>query len=263
MPNIPKPSGLSKSWKFEQSTNIAYLQYRTDQNSLLIDSISKRFEMGYLSLYDDHRYTYLGKYVSSIGAWRYNEATSVVTIDSFMNNVPVTFKLKGAGETWMILLPLAFGDTKLDSGDVSFVFAYNPHFEEGNVDLLTYDRNDWRQRPSHPESDAEIKRRVKKHVDFLADYCQLVHDKERTYFEPVYLQSAVRFCRDGVGVESDSLLSDKWIKCFYDRNDALKGRQVLADAIASTGKYPEDQKTYLDAYVIVVNKMKDYMEKGD
>jgi hypothetical protein len=66
-----------------------------------------------------------------------------------------------------------------------------------------------------------------------------------------------------VGVESDSLLSDKWIKCFYDRNDALKGRQVLADAIASTGKYPEDQKTYLDAYVIVVNKMKDYMEKGD
>ncbi|MCW3126105.1 MAG: hypothetical protein JWO03_1763, partial [Bacteroidetes bacterium] len=71
----------------------------------------------------------------------------------------------------------------------------------------------------------------------------------RTYFEPMYMQTAVRFCRDGVGVESEAHLTQPWINCFYDREDALKGRQILEEAVAASGKFPEDQKL-MDAYLM-------------
>ncbi|MCW3126161.1 MAG: hypothetical protein JWO03_1819, partial [Bacteroidetes bacterium] len=221
LPHVPVTDSLNRSWKLEEARNEEYIQNRTDKNSILLDSICKRFASGYLSLYGDNRYTFIGKYVSSIGWWRYDKTNETIVLDSFVNSIPATFRLKGHAEKWMVLIPTAFGTEQLESADIMLMFEYDPHFESDGADLISNEHNEWRMRPSRRESRAEIRTRVKKHVDFLVDYYLMAEKKSRTYFEPMYMQTAVRFCRDGVGVESEAHLTQPWINCFYDRDDAL------------------------------------------
>src|SRR4051812_36074915 len=83
MPHLLKPNPLSKSWKFQYMSK-GEVVYEHDPN-IMLDSIKRRFELGYLSLYDDHRYTFFGKYISSLGRWHFEPMDSLITIDSFVD----------------------------------------------------------------------------------------------------------------------------------------------------------------------------------
>jgi hypothetical protein len=232
----------------------------TDNNSQLLSKLNKRLHYGYLRLYSDHKYTFLGENISAMHSWSLNRIDSTLTIDSFIDENNLRFRLLENDNNWLKLNLTAIGETSIMGNDNTFVFENSPYFESGMKDLLSYPYNAWRIKPDHKETYAEIMKRVMAHVDFMIAYYQMIEDEQHTSFMPMYLQTILRFYQNGIGISAEVPLDKGWESCFYDHADALAGQKILEDAIGGMGRYP-DAATYTEGYLKALKQMKEYLEK--
>jgi len=252
-------SPIAKSWKFLNMKQPG-VNYYDDTNSMLIDTINNRFKMAYLRFYDDQNYTMIGDNVSSLGTWHFEQADSTLVLDNFYHRQPVTFKLERQITEFLKIHLIKIGKTNVNAEGNTLSFEGDPHFEHFRVDLMSHEANAWRIRPDHKESHSEIKKRLMAHLDYVIAYFQLVHDEERTYFEPVYFQTILRFYQNGIGLEHQDYISNHWLRCFYDHDDALDAYKLMEQALEGMGSYP-DAENYTDGYLKATKKMKEALEK--
>ena len=91
--------------------------------------------------------------------------------------------------------------------------------------------NRWRIRPERPETDLAIYRRLKNCLLFFALYYRdhIKRQKETISFEG--LPAVFEWYNKGIGLPDVDEISDSWIECFYDRDEALKGYALLRKLI--------------------------------
>jgi hypothetical protein len=249
---------LTHSWKFTRMNN-ADMDI-TDDNSQLIHTIYKQFKYGYLRLYDDHKYTFVGEEISAMHSWYIHKSDSTLILDSFAHNTELRFRILRNEHEWLKLSLTGYGKTAIDGHDYAFLFSNVPNFEYSNIDLLSYPINAWRIRPTHKENQDEILKRVKGNVDYSIAYYKMIEDDNRSSFMPMYLQTVFKFYQNGMSVVSEENMKEGWESCFYDHQDAEKGRKMLADAIQSMGQYP-DAKNFTEGYLKALKQMREFLDK--
>lgn len=274
---------LTSSWKFSHMDNppdgaVVLLMEESDMeenpdsnlnnprrdlpknNLLIIDGINREFHDGYLRLYDDHKYTFLGKNISAMHSWDFNKSDSTLILDSFANVYEVRLKIVENDREWLKMNLTGIGKREIDGSHHTLLFRNDPQFEYANTDLLSYPLNTWRVKPTHKETHDEIMKRVKAHVDFLIAYYQVIEDDHRSSFAPMYLQSAFKFYQNGMAIDNDAYTQYSWQSCFYDIDDAKAGQKILVEALNGMGEYP-DAKSYTEGYLKALKKMKEFLEK--
>ncbi|HTE23992.1 hypothetical protein [Flavitalea sp.] len=91
--------------------------------------------------------------------------------------------------------------------------------------------NRWRIKPDHKESETEIRNRVKDCVRFYALYYRDHIKRHKKVIEFLGLPEIFRWYNGGIGLPMKGEMSESWANCFYNRNQAERGYDILKNLI--------------------------------
>lgn len=224
------------------------------------NTIVYKMNEGYLRLYKTGHYTLFGKFGSVQGSWVINEEQQTLTLNDFAKSGNAQFDVTQKGAGWLHLRPVSIGGEPVNV-EAKVLLKDDPHFEHGDVDLLSAEMNKWRLKPAKRATKEELKKRVIDHINFMIAYFQLTEDSKQGYFEVWQLQSPYGFYNNGMAIDNyESSDPQPWRAWFYDETEAAEGHKLMAQALRSVNKYPAGKKTFTEAYLIVLKEMKEFLE---
>ena len=91
--------------------------------------------------------------------------------------------------------------------------------------------NYWRVPPHKPETDSAIKARVKDCIRFYALFYRDNIRRQQKTIDFQGLPTIFEWYRRGIGLPDRAEVDQSWIDCFYNREQALKGYDLLRDLI--------------------------------
>ena len=112
--------------------------------------------------------------------------------------------------------------------DTNIMLPYRPEY------------NTWRQKPTRPESDAEIKKRV---IDFLSFLYLQCDNALLCHTSLIKLDKVTPFQIGSNGIALNSEYPE-WERIFYSKTDAKKGMKILHDAFPHSMDF-EEQNIFL------------------
>jgi hypothetical protein len=166
-----------------------------------------------------------------VGRWSYEDATKTITITP-QQGAGEKYKINAIGAEELVL-------TKLEGGATRQKYTAQAFAHQRNTDDPFYPANNlWRIKPSKPESDVQIKQRVKDCTRFfqLFHADNMVRDSSQISF--VNFPSCFKWYSGGIGIKQAKELRADWMDCFYDRAQALKGHAIMEDIIAKKYQWP-------------------------
>lgn len=188
----------------------------TDWVTLVTGSL---FPHDFLFLSDAARFSRVagggaGNYKS--GTWTVNETDSLlILISDGPEPVIDTFRINRCSEDKLTLAKMTAGGRRL-------VYTYEyENFRPGKMnDFTRRELNWWSNKPSAPESPAQLRERVINGMEFYRAYLDYYHNAGNTKMlnRPVLIP--LRFTRYGSSIVPGSKEPAAWIRTFYNRNQA-------------------------------------------
>ena len=117
----------------------------------------------------------------------------------------------------------------------------------------------WTMKPQKPETDAEIKDRVKESVQFYVYYFNGFVNGGAEIIDFGGLPGCLNWYQGGITIQSENKLNKRWINCFYSKEQAFKGRQILQDAITKKYDWNKKETNWLKQTADVLQQIHDRM----
>lgn len=162
-----------------------------------------------------------------IGTWRRELKDKINSIViTYGNNDKRIFRIR---ELSLTRLKVSWRDGE-DSFWIRFRADGLSHQDEHN-DPYHPINNSWRLKPLKKEIPAAIHKRVKDCVKFYALYYRDQIKRRKKVIEFLGLPEIFRWYNGGIGLPMKADMSESWIDCFYNREQAEKGYDILNDLI--------------------------------
>ena len=184
-----------------------------------------------------------------LGRWTFDESKKVLQLE-FTGGASARYKIGAIGPRELVLQNLS--DKKKTTfqadGKLSLVPTLNP-FHPGN--------NGWRIKPARKESDVELKERTVAAVDFYAKFLEDNAAREGNVVSFIGFPGCFKWYNGGISISSEQKLGSKWINCFYNKTQALQGRQMLEDIISKKYKWDKKETNWVKQSADVLKQIKD------
>lgn len=115
----------------------------------------------------------------------------------------------------------------------------------------------WTIKPVKPESDEAIKNRAKECVQFYAYYLKGFVDGGATKINFNALPCCFNWYSGGITIQNEDKLDKKWINCFYSKEEAYKGRQMIEDVISKKYKWDDKETNWIKQSAPVLQQIHD------
>lgn len=115
----------------------------------------------------------------------------------------------------------------------------------------------WTIKPAKAESDEAIKDRVKECVQFYAYYLKGFVDGQATNINFNALPCCFNWYSGGISIQNEDKLDKKWINCFYSKDQAYKGRQMIEDVISKKYKWDAQETNWIKQSAPVLQQIHD------
>lgn len=137
---------------------------------------------------------------------------------------------------------------KLISNGVVHQNMYNDPFHPAN--------NQWRIAPPKAENDSAIHARVKQCVRFYALYFRDNIKRQEKVINFAGLPAIFEWYNRGIGLPNRKAIDDSWVNCFYNREQALKGYDILRKLIVDYEfTWPDNAPTWVHETRSVLEQM--------
>jgi len=151
-----------------------------------------------------------------------------------------------------------FVNRKIDDHESNILYkgshAWWPDIKENP---FTVENFSWTIKPSKPETDEEIKQRCKDCIRFY-QYFIAGHVRGKS---PAISFSGFPSCLNwysgGIGLKPEKDLNEKWIDCFYNEEQALKGYALIRHAILKKYDWDANETNWMKQAVPVLQQMRD------
>lgn len=220
-------AGPSALWMYTDGVPVA--------NDSLVNPAS------FLELRPDHSYTRdFGRF--DYGTWSLDKNGLVLINQEHITQLysPVTFE--GI-------------DMNLDKEN----FERNP-LPSPDQDPFSYDNNRWRIPAAHPETDAELKRRLYNHCQFWKAYFTWALDKDIHSVDVRSTPTPFKIYGNGFTLKSFPDLPLTWINYFYDEDDCKKASDLLADIVAHKNIALSSSDNRYKVFIGIFEQMERYLK---
>lgn len=123
-----------------------------------------------------------------------------------------------------------YWSAKLPGLDSIRLFKYTTVFTHDDHDLLDPKHNSWRLKSDHRLSHNELQEKVRTHLQYAANYFELLGDREQRYFEPRFLNLPFNFYNGAFGLQSFATTKPSWQALFYDSKEARDALEIYRKA---------------------------------
>lgn len=130
--------------------------------------------------------------------------------------------------------------------------TYWPEVNENPFSRLNYQ---WSQKPSKPETDELIKKRLRDNIRFYSYYFNGVINGGAKTIDFIALPCCLNWYEGGITIQSENKLDKKWANCFYSEEQAFKARQILEDVLLQKYDWDTTQKNWLKQTVLVLHQI--------
>ncbi len=137
--------------------------------------------------------------------------------------------------------------------------ATSTSWPDSNKNPFARQNYKWSQKPKKPETDEEIKSRVKECVQFYAYYFAGFVNGNAEQIDFNAMPNCLNWYQGGISIENEDGLNKKWIDCFYSKEQAYKGRQMLEDAIVKKYNWDEKETNWMKQIIPVLQQIHDKM----
>lgn len=183
------------------------------------------------------------------GKWIFDDSTKLVDI-VYADGKKARFKIAAIGPKKMILQNTSdkkmteyIADAKTETIPVNDPF----HFSH----------NQWRVKPAHAETDSALKNRVKQCVLFYAAFLKDNADRGGNIISFVGLPTCFKWYRGGISVVNKNKLETKWADCFYNKEQSVKGQQMIENIIGKKYKWNKQETNWVKQSADVLLQMYD------
>lgn len=135
----------------------------------------------------------------------------------------------------------------------------NTSWAEASKNPFSKENYAWSRKPNKPESDEQIKYRVKEFVQFCKYYFDGFINGNADKISFIGLPNCLNWYQGGITIQNESKLDKKWMNCFYSHEQAYKGRQMLQDAIVKKYNWDEQETNWLKQTASVLQQIHDGM----
>lgn len=115
-------------------------------------------------------------------------------------------------------------------------WAYWPDAKQNPFNKIN---SEWRLKPAKPETDDELKARLKNCVQFYQYFFEGNAVNANNEIDFLGLPTCFKWYSGAIYVLSEKNLDKKWINCFYNEDQAKKARQIIEDVV-TTNKFSWD-----------------------
>ncbi len=137
--------------------------------------------------------------------------------------------------------------------------ATSTSWPDANKNPFAKQNYQWVQKPKKPESDEEIKNRVKQSVQFYVYYFAGFLNGKAQQIDFSGLPNCLNWYSGGISIDNEDKLDKKWISCFYSKEQAFKGRQMLEDALVKKHNWDEKETNWIKQTMPVLQQIHDGM----
>lgn len=188
-----------------------------------------------LRIYPNGRYTQFGIHGHNEGKWNMDEAKKQLHLSPTNGSLQHMDSYYILDKTLnMEVTARLFRKPYANDANVEKTVFFKCRINKSKHDPYAATMQTWRQQPTTPETDGQIRQRVLRYLDFLTEMYQHAIDNDlKELSGSWYPQPILMHYGNGVRMAYSNEL-DEWNKCFYDSAQAVKGYQVLSGAMYKT-----------------------------
>lgn len=178
---------------------------------------------------------------------------------------PITVKYDGGGEALYAILKLdsqhLWLERKENNSATTLKYkATDTWWPDSEKNPFSQKNYAWAKAPDQPETNAQILIRLKSDISFFAELFQGYINGSANTMNSIGIPNCFNWYQGGFTVQPASNLDPKWIKCFYDKKQALEGRQILENAITKKYHWDKDESNFMKQAAPVLRQMLDSLE---
>lgn len=182
------------------------------------------------------------------GKWTLNEADKTVDIE-FNKGGKAQYKIAAIGAKQMVLMGADKKKTEYQAdAKVQPNIADDPFYASNNQ---------WRVKPAKAETDSAIKVRTEQCVLFYAKFLADNAARGGNIISFAGLPSCFKWYRGGVSVTTKEKVEDKWLNCYYNKEQAYKAHALLEGIISKKYKWNKEENNWVKQSADVVYQMYD------
>lgn len=128
---------------------------------------------------------------------------------------------------------------------------------ESNKNPYNKINSEWRIKPKKPESEDELKERLKGCIQFYQYFFKGYVESKSTEIDYSGLPSCFKWYQGGIFVQNEKKLDKKWIDCFYSEVQAFQARQTMEDALSKKYDWDTTERNWIKQLVPVLKQIHD------
>lgn len=185
------------------------------------------------------------------GKWVMDEKTKKVTI-FFDEGSKNEYLLNAIGVKNLLLKTGKEPAIKFIADGKKYINISNDPFYPAN--------NKWRIKPAHVETDSAVKKRV---IEFVLFYNKFLQDHVNRKFSVISfygLPSCFKWYQGGISIVNKAKIGPKWIDCFYNKDQAVQGQQLLENIISKKYNWNRSEANWVKQSADVLLQVADSLK---
>jgi hypothetical protein len=236
---------LAQDWTLEDAD-------RQHWNEIFWDSLENKRKFPGINLFKDFSVTANARCRIQMGKWQVNKERSELVLQ-FPGGLSQSYIIRKIALKQLELI----WKREKDSIILRLLASAIVHKRPGEDPLYPLS-NQWRISPKTPETNEQIRLRVKNCVKFYSLFFRDNHQRQETDISYIGLPTCFIWYNGGIGLSNKIDLDKKWIACFYSEDQALKGYDMLADLLQRhVLKWPEHPTSWVKQEADVLDQLYD------
>lgn len=214
-------------------------------------AVGGSLEMPYrgFSFFSDGSFTENPRDDIRFGKWTLNNDAKMIDLE-YKNGSKGHQKIGAVGPKQMVLLNMA------DKNKTAYR-ADGMAQEKMEDDPFYPPNNQWRIRPAKLESDSALKLRTKQAVSFYSKFLFYNAGRGGNIISFAGLPTCFKWYQGGLSIVNKKKLKDKWKKCFYNEEQAIKSQQLLENIISKKYKWNKEEPNWVRQTASVMRQIND------
>ena len=212
------------------------------------------FEMPYrgFSFFTDNTLVQNPRDAISFGNWTLDEPNKMINIVN-ANGSKAQYKIAAIGAKNMVLINSA--DKKRTEyqadGKVQKNESDDPFYSTNNL---------WRKKPARAENDSAVKLRALQCVLFYSKFLNDNVARGGNTISFVGLPTCFKWYAGGITVTGKEKLEEKWVNCFYNKEQAFKAQVILENIITKKYKWNKEEPNWVKMDADVIKQIYDTLQ---
>ncbi len=184
------------------------------------------------------------------GLWAYDAAAKTITLNSVLEKGKDVYKIAALAPDELKLV-----NKSVSSNTVLTFTGLGKSFNKPEDDPYHISNNQWRLTPSQKESDAQLQQRLKENLHFFVLFYRNAIAKDAKTASTWGLPACLKFYGGGIYITKAAELNDNWIKCFYNKEQAMKAYAVMDKVMEKKYSWPKGETNWLKQNLAVLEQM--------